>query len=70
VLRLSIESLAHTACELMWIHSLPCIMSVIYNKLIVMYCDTQVAMYIVNNPMREQNILMWIATLGEGIRVE
>ena len=45
-------------------------MSVIYNKLIVMYCDTQVAMYIVNNPMREQNILMWIATLGEGIRVE
>jgi len=42
--------MTHTACELMWIKSLLSIMSIIY-KSIVIYCDNQTVMYIVNNPV-------------------
>ena len=59
--------MAHTTCELMWIQSLLSKMGVIYNKSMVMYCDNQAAMYIVNNPafMSEQSILKSTATLSK-----
>ena len=42
--------MAYVASELMWIQSLLFKMSVLYNKLMIMYYDNQMAMYIANNP--------------------
>ena len=41
--------MTHTTCELIWIQSFLCEMSVISIKSMMMYFDNQATMYIVNN---------------------